>query len=699
MLPDDLIPRATQVLLPRWATPDERSAWLAQAFFLTEPRLYNQLRALDGQPIIILTQTITALLEAGCLPNRKAHSLAQLLNSVRIIAPPEAQTEIDRLVPALNTTCAESPSTSTGTFSTIGSTVTRPAQPLQSYETPLEKRTPTVFISYSHDDDSFAQRLINDLQNGGHAVWIDKMSIKGGAEWVRSIADGIRNSYAFVTLLSPTANTSRWVLREYLLADNLGKPIFPVMAAETDVPLQMIDRQVIMMFSAYADGLTQLLGTLPAPQAYIPPPDVPRLAVPSLEAALEVDEEESVDRFGGLDMPEPEPADDARYAKKSEKSEAAPPPPIIRSAPKPVVMLPPQSMPARKSSGAVRGVLALVGVLVVGAVGLTLFISGLGSNAPLDPLGQSTEVALVPTSPGQVGVRPTALPEDEGDSPTVTEEVGGDTAWFGLAALGLAAAATAFYILRVYPRPVSTRAPSREEATLDDVIVPPPPPMPKPAVTAPAAPAPQAPFGGVSTGAPDFSRSRNREGAAPTAAPLDRRALELAYINRVSAERINAMAEMGNPTPDDRVRVMALSTSLPTGAGAWAGVEAQTPKAGSRAALEQRRAALMGDERSDSMGALWEVADTLTQRAVTDPTQPIPLVIDFTRWNADISLADFIDQELGELSAYRAELLAGGRAALLFDGLHTLSADRLREVEAFVAAHPDLMAVVDLTGV
>ncbi|MCU0464651.1 MAG: toll/interleukin-1 receptor domain-containing protein [Anaerolineae bacterium] len=695
MLPDDLIPRATQVLLPRWATPDERSAWLAQAFFLTEPRLYNQLRALDGQPIIILTQTITALLEAGCLPNRKAHSLAQLLNSVRIIAPPEAQTEIDRLVPALNTTCAEASPTSTGTFNTVDGTTTRPAQPLQSYETPLEERTPTVFISYSHDDDSFALRLINDLQNGGHAVWIDKMSIKGGAEWVRSIADGIRNSYAFVTILSPTANTSRWVLREYLLADNLGKPIFPVMAAETDVPLQMIDRQVIMMFSAYADGLTQLLGTLPAPRAYIPPPDVPRMAVPAFEAALEADEEASLDGFGGLDLRKSAPAE---AEKSDKKSEIAPPPRPVTAPPKPVIVLPTQPMPARKSSGAVRGVLALVGVLVVGAVGLTLFISGLGSRAPFNPQSL-TEVAVGPTAPGEVGVRPTmTAPTDAGDEPTVTEEVGGNTAWFGLALLGLAAAATAFYILRVYPRPATTGAPSREAAP-DEVIVPPPPPMPKPAVTMPAAPAPQAPFGGVMPSEPTADRGRYREEARASAAPLDRRALELAYINRVAAERINAMAEMGNPTPDDRVRVMALSADLPTRAEAWTQIEPQTPKASSRTVLDQRRAALMGDERSDSMGVLWEVADILTQRAMTDPTQPIPLVIDFTRWEMGIGLADFIDQELGELSAYRAELLAGGRAALLFDGLHTLSTDRLREVEAFIAAHPTLMAVVDLTGV
>ena len=49
-LPDDFLPRATQLLLPRFSTPDEREAWLAQAFFLNDPRLYHDLRQLSGAP-------------------------------------------------------------------------------------------------------------------------------------------------------------------------------------------------------------------------------------------------------------------------------------------------------------------------------------------------------------------------------------------------------------------------------------------------------------------------------------------------------------------------------------------------------------------------------------------------------------------------------------------------------------------------
>ena len=65
-LPDNFLPRATQLLLPRFATPDEREAWLAQAFFLNDPRLYHDLRQMSGAPIVYVTRCITALLTAKC---------------------------------------------------------------------------------------------------------------------------------------------------------------------------------------------------------------------------------------------------------------------------------------------------------------------------------------------------------------------------------------------------------------------------------------------------------------------------------------------------------------------------------------------------------------------------------------------------------------------------------------------------------
>ncbi len=582
MFPDDLIPRATQILLPRWLTPDERSAWLAQAFFLAEPRLYNDLRALDGQPIIILTNTITALLEAGCLPNKKAHTLAQLLTSVRIIASPEVQTEIDRLVPLLNNACAESkPSTSTGTTNTIANqTPSRPDKPLQSYETPLDERTPTVFISYSHSDDSFAVRLINDLQDGGHSVWIDKMNIKGGAEWVRSIADGISNSYAFVSVLSPEANISRWVQREYLYADNLGKPIFPVMAKTSEVPFQMIDRQVLSLVNDYLTGLADLLTALPAPRVVTLTPE----------------------------MIQPSP----------------PPPPMTVPLPTPVVS--PIPRPGR----------------------------------PITPKPQAPEAIEKEAADEQLKASRDRGGEaeetrdwlHESDNRSVQNEV--DDSFGGMVEAGIGADDEA--------------APD-----LDDFLsIPAPIPRAKPIARA---------VGGK------------------VANTVDRRALELMYINRVAAERIDAMAEMDAPTPDDRVRVMRLGErGFTISASDWATVERQLPDSGGATALSMRRVILMGDDLQDSMSAVWAAAATLTQRAMLDPTQPIPLVIDATRWPDGVALDGFIESEMGELGAHLDDLLRDKRAALIFDGLYGLTPERMALVESFINGHPDLMAVVNLTA-
>ncbi|NOG50870.1 MAG: toll/interleukin-1 receptor domain-containing protein [Chloroflexi bacterium] len=208
-----------------------------------------------------VTRTITALLNAACLPGRKMHALAALLSAVKLGSPEPMHREIDSLVSLLKPLCSGDPKAKISSKLVVP--MQRPSNPLQTIETPEDERTPTVFISYAHADDAFAMKLISDLQNAGHAIWIDTVSIKGGDAWVRSIADGIRNSYAFVTLISPDANTSRWVLREYLLAENLGKAIYPVMARQADIPFQMIDRQVIMLNESYADGLRELIAALP----------------------------------------------------------------------------------------------------------------------------------------------------------------------------------------------------------------------------------------------------------------------------------------------------------------------------------------------------------------------------------------------------------------------------------------------------
>ncbi|HLG17395.1 MAG TPA: SUMF1/EgtB/PvdO family nonheme iron enzyme [Blastocatellia bacterium] len=81
---------------------------------------------------------------------------------------------------------------------------------------------PTVFISYAHGDADFANQLIADLRANGYACWIDS-DIEPGDKWLDRIAEVIRNSDAFIVILTPKALDSDSVRNEIGLARDLKK--------------------------------------------------------------------------------------------------------------------------------------------------------------------------------------------------------------------------------------------------------------------------------------------------------------------------------------------------------------------------------------------------------------------------------------------------------------------------------------------
>src|SRR5690606_18000644 len=99
-------------------------------------------------PIVYVTRCITALLTARCVPGRDVHSLALLLNAVRIGSGPGEQREIDSLVTMLDPMCGPDARPKTGIpaipiTDTSTVPVVKPANPLQSIDTPEAERTPT----------------------------------------------------------------------------------------------------------------------------------------------------------------------------------------------------------------------------------------------------------------------------------------------------------------------------------------------------------------------------------------------------------------------------------------------------------------------------------------------------------------------------------------------------------------------------
>jgi len=141
--------------------------------------------------------------------------------------------------------------------------------PVQTVDTPIDERTPTVFVSYSHDDDDFVERLISDLNRMGHAVWVDTSSIKGGDDWLRAIAEGIVNSYAFIIVATKSSLASKWVRDEVTWAKQQEKLIVPVLVEDVvrdTAFFPLVNFHGVKFHGVdYGTAIVRLVASLPTP--------------------------------------------------------------------------------------------------------------------------------------------------------------------------------------------------------------------------------------------------------------------------------------------------------------------------------------------------------------------------------------------------------------------------------------------------
>lgn len=93
-----------------------------------------------------------------------------------------------------------------------------------------------IFVSYSKKNQPYARQLAEFLVRSGFDVWIDDR-IDYGDEWWSVIVEAIRHSSVVVVVMTPQAEASRWVQREVLFADDLNKPIFPLLRDGQNWPI------------------------------------------------------------------------------------------------------------------------------------------------------------------------------------------------------------------------------------------------------------------------------------------------------------------------------------------------------------------------------------------------------------------------------------------------------------------------------
>ena len=75
-----------------------------------------------------------------------------------------------------------------------------------------------VFVSHSHVDQPFAERLVGVLPRHQIPVWYNDTDIQGAQQWHDEIGSALQRCDWFIVILSPDSVTSMWVKRELLYA-------------------------------------------------------------------------------------------------------------------------------------------------------------------------------------------------------------------------------------------------------------------------------------------------------------------------------------------------------------------------------------------------------------------------------------------------------------------------------------------------
>lgn len=95
---------------------------------------------------------------------------------------------------------------------------------------------PDIFISYSRRDKEFAQKFANEWTSNGRDAWVDWEDIPVTADWLAEIHKGIRESDAFVFIISPDSVTSEVCGWEIDYAIQNQKRFIPILYREVVEP-------------------------------------------------------------------------------------------------------------------------------------------------------------------------------------------------------------------------------------------------------------------------------------------------------------------------------------------------------------------------------------------------------------------------------------------------------------------------------
>ena len=108
----------------------------------------------------------------------------------------------------------------------------------------LEKQMPEcpkVFISYSHKDKKFANRISHYLETNGIPIWMDSREMYIGDSLIQKIRCGLNEAGYVIALISKNSTNSDWVIKELDIAmnqeiENKIIKVLPALLDDSDLP-------------------------------------------------------------------------------------------------------------------------------------------------------------------------------------------------------------------------------------------------------------------------------------------------------------------------------------------------------------------------------------------------------------------------------------------------------------------------------
>ncbi len=125
-----------------------------------------------------------------------------------------------------------------------------------------------IFISYRRSDRELVAAVVRRLEARGVGVWYDA-EIEGGADWRETIVEALTHSDMLAIFFSEECNNSRQLKKELAVADQLAKPVVPILIENTQPRgaylYELADRNWIQVFPdpmGRIDELVEHLATL-----------------------------------------------------------------------------------------------------------------------------------------------------------------------------------------------------------------------------------------------------------------------------------------------------------------------------------------------------------------------------------------------------------------------------------------------------